>query len=192
MGRNLSGEQKAIADFWSDNPGQTGTPPGHWIALVSQIAREKRLSLARAAEAYARVGIAVNEAFICCWRTKYAIDLLRPVTYIRANIDSAWSPYGVTPAFPTYTSGHSTQSAAAATVLTDMFGVEPLTDLTHRTHAQLPHLGPRSFTSFQEAAEEAAVSRLYGGIHYAFDNNDGLEIGRQVARLILERVRFTG
>jgi hypothetical protein len=188
-GRNLTPEQKSIADFWADNPGQTGTPPGHWIALVSQIAREEGLSLSQAAEAYARVGIAVHEAFICCWWTKYATDLMRPVSFIRAQIDPAWSPYVTTPGFPTYTSGHSTQSAAAAAVLTAMFGTKSFTDRTHQVHGQA-HLPPRSFSSFNEAAKEAAVSRLFGGIHYTFDNNDGMTIGHQIGNIILQRLRF--
>jgi hypothetical protein len=188
--QNLTPQQKAIADFWADNPGVTGTPPGHWIALVSQIARDQGLSLSQAAEAYARVGIAVHEAFICCWRTKFATDLMRPVTFIRAHLDPAWSSYVTTPAFPTYTSGHSTQSAAAAAVLTAMFGSRPFTDRTHQSHGQT-HLVPRSFGSFTEAAEEAAVSRLFGGIHYSFDNLDGLIVGRQIGAILLQRLRFS-
>src|SRR6266498_3655680 len=115
------------ADFWADNAGATGTPPGHWIALVGQIARNDGLSLTAAAEAYARVGIAVTDAFIQCWNTKYADNLQRPVTYIQDNLAAGWLPYLATPAFPTYTSGHSTQSGAAATVLTDLFGTRSFT-----------------------------------------------------------------
>ena len=83
----LTIEQKTIADFWSDGAAATGTPPGHWIAIVSQIARNDRLSLAAAAEAYARVGIAVHDAFIACWNAKYVYNLQRPVTYIMQNIN---------------------------------------------------------------------------------------------------------
>ena len=114
VGLGLTLEQKTIADYWSDGPGATGTPPGHWIAIVSQIARKDGLSLAAAAEAYARVGIAVHDAFIQCWNTKYIANLQRPVTYINDNIDPGWRPYIATPSFPSYTSGHSTQSGAAA------------------------------------------------------------------------------
>jgi hypothetical protein len=189
---DLTEEQQTIADYWSDGPGATGTPPGHWIAIVSQIARDDRLSLAAAAEAYVRVGIAVHDAFIACWNTKYSYNLQRPVTYINDNIDvdADWGPYIVTPNFPSYTSGHSTQSGAAARVLTDMFGIKRFTDTTHTDHGLVPPQEPRTFESFDEAATEAAVSRLYGGIHFAFDNDDGLASGQCIGEAITEHVRF--
>ena len=190
VGLGLTHEQKTIADYWSDGPGTTGTPPGHWIAIVSQIARNEGLSLAAAAEAYARVGIAVHDAFIECWSTKYLSNLQRPVTYINDNIDPGWRPYITTPSFPSYTSGHSTQSGAAARVLTDMFGIKSFTDTTHTDHGLAPPQRPRTFNSFDEAAVEAAVSRLYGGIHFAFDNADGLASGQCVGQAIYDRVRF--
>jgi hypothetical protein len=188
--RGLTDEQKAIADFWSDAAGATGTPPGHWIAIVSQIARKDGLSLAEASEAYTRVGIAVHDAFIGCWNTKYVYNLQRPVTYINDNIDVNWMPYLVTPNFPSYTSGHSTQSGAAASVLTDMFSVKTFEDTTHIDHALLPPQKPRTFESFREAAAEAAISRLYGGIHYRFDNEHGLASGECIGRAIQQRVSF--
>lgn len=190
VGRNLTTEQKTIADYWADNPGATGTPPGHWIAIVSQSARNKGASLTVAAEAYARVGIAVHDAFIRCWAAKYFYNLQRPVTYINENIDADWRPYIVTPPFPTYTSGHSTQSAAAARALTHMFGITGFTDTTHGDHELSPAQDPRSFNSFNEAAAEAAVSRLYGGIHFTFDNDDGLVSGHCIADKIRDRVQF--
>jgi hypothetical protein len=190
VGLGLTAEQKTIADYWADGAVATGTPPGHWIAIVSQIARNDRLSLAETAEAYARVGIAVHDAFIACWNAKYVYNLQRPVTFIRNNINATWSSYIGTPAFPTYTSGHSTQSGAAARVLTDMFGPKPFIDTTHTDHGLVPPQQPRIFNSFDEAAAEAAISRLYGGIHYAFDNNNGLVCGQCIAQKIQERVSF--
>jgi membrane-associated phospholipid phosphatase len=187
---DLTAEQKTIADYWSDGPVATGTPPGHWIAIVSQIASNDGLSLTAAAEAYARVGMAVHDAFIGCWHAKYAYNLQRPVTYINANIDKSWRPYLVTPTFPSYTSGHSTQSGAAAHVLIDMFGIKRFTDTTHTDHGLVPPQEPRTFGSFEEAAAEAAVSRLYGGIHFAFDNDDGLASGHCIGQAILDRVQF--
>lgn len=159
---NLTAEQEAIARFWADNPGQTGTPPGHSIAIVSQILVQEGYSLDVAAEAYASVGMAVADAFISCWSAKYEYNLLRPVTYIQSHIDSNWTPLLPTPPFPEHTSGHSAQSGAAAYILTDMFGDVPFTD---RTHDELG-LPPRSFNTFAEFATEAAISRLYGGIHF--------------------------
>lgn len=190
VNRNLTDEQKTIANYWADGAGATGTPPGHWIAIVGQIARNDGLSLARAAEAYARVGIAVTDAFIECWNTKYIYNLLRPVTYVRENINATWLPFIATPPFPTYTSGHSTQSGAAARALTDMFGIKTFTDTLHNDHGLVPPQTPRTFNSFDQAAGEAALSRLYGGIHYTFDNNDGLASGQCIGQAIHHRVRF--
>ena len=190
VGLGLTTEQKTIAGYWSDGPVTTGTPPGHWIAIVSQIARNDRLSLAAAAEAYARVGIAVHDSFIACWNAKYIYNLQRPVTYINHNINATWRPYIVTPAFPTYTSGHSTQSGAAARVLTDKFGAKRYTDTTHTDHGLQPAQQPRTFNSFDEAAAEAAISRLYGGIHYAFDNDNGVACGQCIAQTIHDRMSF--
>jgi hypothetical protein len=180
---DLTPEQKAIARFWSDDPGQTATPPGHSLSILNQVARELNLTLDRAAEAYAKVGVAVADSFVACWRTKYQYNLLRPVTYIRSVIDPSWTSLLVTPPFPEYTSGHSVQTAAAAQVLTSLFGQLAFTDHTHDTRG----LPPRAFSSFGAAAEEAAISRLYGGIHFRAAIERGLEqgacIGEQVAAL---------
>ena len=189
-GRTLTEEQKTTAQYWADGPGATGTSSGHWMAIVSQIARNDGLSLAAAAEAYAKLGITVADAFITIWHAKYLYNLVRPVTYIQENIDSTWLPYLVTPPNPSYSSGHSTQSRAAAVVLTDLFGDKAFTDTTHTEHDLMPPQNPRAFSSFEEAAAEAAVSRLYGGIHYAFDNNDGRSSGLCVGQAINDRVRF--
>lgn len=190
VGLGLTDGQKTIATYWADGPGATGTPPGHWVAIVSQIARNDELSLADAAEAYARVGIAVHDAFISCWSAKYIYNLQRPVTYIVENIDADWLPFIGTPAFPAYASGHSTQSGAVARVLTDMFGTKSFTDTTHTDHGLVPPQEPRAFSSFDEAAAEAAISRLYGGIHFSFDNAEGLAAGQCTGQAIHDRVRF--
>jgi hypothetical protein len=187
---NLTDEQKTIATYWADGPVATGTPAGHWIAIVGQFARNDLLSLAAAAEAYVRVGIAVHDAFIQCWNEKYQYNLQRPVTFIRNNIDPNWLSYLVTPAFPSYTSGHSTQSGAAAFIMTDQFGVRTFTDTTHTDHGLIPPLSPRTFNSIDEAAAEAALSRLYGGIHYNFDNNNGYTAGQCIGETIVENVQF--
>jgi hypothetical protein len=188
---NLTEEQRTIARYWADLSGTTGTPAGHWIAIVGQLARHEGLSLMAAAEGYVRVGLAVADAFIGCWQTKYTYNLLRPETYITDFIDPAWMPLLITPGFPAYTSGHATQSGAAATVLTDMFGITPFTDTLYQDHDLEPQLEPRRFGSFEEAAAEAAVSRLYAGIHYPFDSDNGLAQGRCMGRVIVDRVTFT-
>jgi hypothetical protein len=102
----------------------------------------------------------VHDAFIACWTPKYHYDLQRPMTYINANIDASWQPYIVTPAFPSYTSGHSTQSGAAARLLTDMFGIKHFTDATHTDHGLVPPQEPRKLDSFDDAAAEAVVMEV--------------------------------
>ena len=183
---NLTAEQEAIARFWSDDPGLTGTPPGHWVSIVSQLAVRDGWRLDTAAEAYVRVGLGVADAFISCWETKYQENLLRPVTYIQALFDPNWLPLLGTPAFPEYSSGHSTQSGAASALLTEMLGVVAFTDHTHDARG----LPSRSFDSFAAAADEAAISRLYGGIHYRAAIAVGLDQGRCVAGAIHDRVEF--
>jgi hypothetical protein len=168
-------EEQAIVLFWADDPGQTVTPPGHSIAILTQVLGERDATLALAAEAYARLGIAVADAFIACWQTKYVHNLLRPVTYIRDQIQADWLPPLVnTPPFPEYTSGHSVQSGATARVLTALFGDGyAFTDHTHDARG----LASRSFASFAAAAREAADSRLVGGIHFRTAIERGLEQG---------------
>jgi PAP2 superfamily len=190
-GLNLTDEQKTIAQYWADLPGTTGTSSGHWIAIVGQIARNDSLSLAAVAEAYAKLGISLTDAFITIFHAKYQYNLMRPVTYIQANIDNTWLPYLVrTPPNPSFISGHSAQSRAAAEVLTDLFGDKAFVDTTHIDHNLEPLQAPRAFNSFKDAAAEAAISRLYGGIHYAFDNNDGRSSGNCVGQAIVDRLRF--
>lgn len=174
----LTDEQAEVARFWSDDPGSTPTPPGHSISILNQVIGEKELSLAAAAECYLKVGLAVSDAFVTCWKTKYRYNLLRPVTYICSHIDSGWSPFLVTPPFPEFTSGHSVQSAAAFQMMADLFGDEHI--FVDHTHDGLG-LAPRSFTSFSQCAEEAAISRLYGGIRFRPAIELGLQQGRCVA-----------
>jgi hypothetical protein len=184
---NLTDEQRDIAFFWSDDAGQTATPPGHSISILSQILAMENARLDVAAEAYARVGMAVADAFIACWYTKFVYNLLRPVTYIQALIDPDWQPLLVTPPFPEYGSGHSVQSAAAALVMTDLFGHLAFVDHTHDDRG----LEARSFESFIAAADEAAISRLYGGIHYRAAIDRGIDqgacVGSRISALRLRR-----
>jgi membrane-associated phospholipid phosphatase len=128
------------------------------------------------------LGMAISDGFIQNWRSKYEHDLLRPVTYIRRVIDPDWEPMLITPPFPEYPSGHSTQSGAAAGVLEGLYG--PGFAFDDHTHEE-DGLGVRSFAGFREAAEEAAMSRLYGGIHYPMANENGLAQGVCVAGHIL-------
>ena len=182
-GQRVDRGQLEIALFWSDDPGTTATPPGHSASILTQTLRSQNSSLATAAVGYARLGLAVCDAFIECWDSKFRYNLLRPISYIRQYIDQGWgNPLPLTtPPFPEYTSGHSVQSGAAATVLTATFGSIAFTDHTHDARG----LPPRSFSSFEAAAQEAAISRLYGGIHYRAAIERGLEQGRRIGAAVV-------
>jgi len=181
---SLTDEQKLIARFWSDDPMLSPTPPGHWIAILLQIADRDDMPAEKLGEGLALLGIALADAFIACWHEKFVHDLIRPVTYIRHLIDPEWQPLLITPPFPEYPSGHSTQSGAAATILTAFLGEGfDFTDTTHEDEG----LDARSYPDFWTAAEEAGISRLYGGIHFRSAIERGLDQGRcvgdHVARL---------
>ena len=181
--KNLTPEQKAIARFWSDDPMLSYTPPGHWISIIWQIAEHDHLTTEKIVETLARVGVAEADAFIGCWSVKYQYDLVRPFTYIRKMIDPKWNALLITPPFPEYPSGHSTNSGAAAFVLSSMFGENyAFEDTTPKADG----LAPRKFSSFDAAAKEAAESRLYGGIHFRAAIERGLEQGRCIGKFAVD------
>jgi PAP2 superfamily len=165
VSRKLTAEQKRMADYWADGAG-TVTPPGHWNRIALDDIGAARLSTLRASELFAALNTAQADAFIACWDAKYAYWTLRPVTAIRRRIDPMWLSYTVTPPFPAYVSGHSTTSAAASTVLAALF--------------------PDRAGELSAMAEEAAISRLYGGIHFRSDNEAGLELGRRVGAVAVQ------
>lgn len=178
----LTDEQKTIARFWSDDPMLSSTPPGHWVAIAADILEEQDAPADRRAEVMAILGITLADAFIACWRDKYAFNLLRPVTYIRRHIDKTWEPLLITPPFPEYPSGHSTQSGAAATVLTGLFGEGfAFVDRTHEDEG----MDGRPFPDFWTAARDAGISRLYGGIHFRAAIERGLDQGACVGACTL-------
>lgn len=185
-GDNLTDEQRAIARWWIDSPVLTGTPAGHWVMIESQLVDQLGLQLDTAAQMYGMVGITLADSFISCWSAKYQYNLLRPVTYIQANIRRSWAPYVETPPFPEYPSGHSVVSAAAADVLTSLFGPVAFTDTLHVADGERP----RHFTSFEAAANEAAISRLYGGIHYRSAIENGMRQGRCIADHLLRNIQL--
>jgi len=176
--QNLTPERRAIARFWADDAMLSMTPPGHWISIALQIMDRDKVSLDKRAETLARLGVAVADGFIGCWQAKYQYDLIRPVSYIRRVIDPKWEPLLNTPPFPEYPSGHSTQSGAAADVLTNLFGENFAFEDKTGAHAGL---APRNFPSFWAAADDAGISRLYGGIHFRAAIENGLEQGRCIA-----------
>ncbi len=172
--KNLTPEQRAIARFWSDDPMLSPTPPGHWISIALQLLQHDGADVVQYVDVLARVGMAVTDGFIGCWAAKFEYDLLRPVTYIRRLFDPKWEPLLNTPPFPEYPSGHSTQSAAAAAVLTVIYGPKRAFDDATHVDDGLP---VRSFPNFAAAAAEAGISRLYGGIHFRAAIERGLEQG---------------
>lgn len=191
VGLNLTAEQTTIAKFWSDDPGLTSTPPGHSMSIAGIVLKQEGSDLAKAAEVYSKVGMAVHDAFVSCWKCKYVYNLLRPVTYIKKYIDPNFSTLLSTPPFPEHTSGHSVQTAASMAVLENYFGYHyTVVDDTHATRSDI-NGSPRTFASFADLAREAAISRLYGGIHYAPAIDKGIlqghVIGRNIALINLSK-----
>lgn len=197
IGKQLTPEQKDIARYWDDNPfviehsghlmfaNKKITPGGHWMGIAAIAARQSLADAVKTARTYALTAIALYDAFISCWDEKYRSSVIRPVTVINEWFDHGWVPYLQTPPFPEYTSGHSTITAAAATVMDALYGQHfEFTDTS-----DLRYIGmQRHFQSFQEAAAEASISRVYGGIHYRSGTEAGAEQGRKVGALIVERL----
>ena len=193
-------EQTEIATFWADGAG-TATPPGHWNRIASSVLMQRSGSVVENTRTLALLNIALADAAIAAWDVKYHYDFWRPLHAIQragedgnnsTEPDASWLPFLKTPPHPSYVSGHSTFSAAAATVLTHLFGSDleffstndPLSGLTQRPLA--PELILiRRFDNFWHAAEEAGMSRIFGGIHYSFDNTSGQSLGRAVAETVI-------
>jgi membrane-associated phospholipid phosphatase len=174
IGSTRTEEQTEIALFWADGAG-TETPPGHWNSIAQIIADARGNTLEENARLFALLNIAMADAAICAWDAKYTFDFWRPVTAIAfAEPELNWMSFIVTPPFPDYVSGHSTFSAAAATVLPLFYGTEDLPFIIGSDF--LPGVY-RSFATCLDAAEEAAVSRIYGGIHFRSASEDGLQAG---------------
>lgn len=195
--KNQDSTTLAIALYWDDNPNTTfhighatinvlkASPAGHWLGMFSTVARQKKYSLMESAEGFARLSAAIFDAFIICWDAKYRTEYIRPETAIRRLIDSSWTPPIQTPAFPEYPSGHTVVSNTAATVLTHYFGNFQFIDSANYAFG----LGIRKFNNFFEAADEACISRLYGGIHFidAIDNGRGM--GQSLGKYHLENIK---
>lgn len=167
----LTAEQKRIATFWAGGEG-TSLPPGVWNEVTMAYVKDHELSTPRAARVFALINVAMSDAGIAAWDAKYAYWNPRPENAIRELVDPNWKPLLDTPFFPAYVSGHSTYSAAAGEVMAFIF--------------------PTDAAFFREKAEEAGISRLYGGIHYRADNVEGLKMGRKIGELVVERARKDG
>lgn len=191
-------EMEAIARFWDCNPYVTNleghfmfatkkiTPGGHWMGITAIASRVAKSGMMETAEAYAMVSVALADAFLVCWDEKFRSNLIRPETVINRHIDPDWKPLLETPPFPEYVSGHSVISRSAAEVLTDLYG----SGFAFRDTSEVEYgLPARDFDSFLAAAEEAAISRLYGGIHYPMAIEKGVAQGRKVGQFVLGNVK---
>lgn len=194
-------EQLNIASFWDCNPFVVSTaghmsigfkkisPGGHWMNIAGIVAQQAQLSFNASITAQMLVGITIHDAFISCWDEKYRSNRIRPETYINRYINIRWQPLLQTPPFPEYTSGHSVVSTAVAEVLTYLFG-DKFTYIDNTE--EMFEIPARTFTSFRQAAAEAAVSRLYGGIHYRDAIENGQQQGRELGAFIVGRLQTAG
>jgi hypothetical protein len=193
--KSLTQDEMEIAAWWVDDPTESSAPGGHSYHLATVAIKKSGANLMKAAETYARTGIAVADAFIHCWKIKYTYFNERPSSYVKKYIDPAWIQFWPEPPFPAFPSGHSTQSAASSTVLTAIYGDGfAFTDEIYvgkRRYDDIAFLGlrfpARSFTSFKQASDECAYSRFLGGIHTESDNEvgkaEGIKVGQNVNAL---------
>ncbi len=190
-------EEVEIAKFWDCNPyvsvtrghlmfaTKKITPGAHWIGITKIACKQTDSDFDKTVYAYTKTSMAIADAFISCWDEKYRSNLIRPETLINEHIDENWKPVLQTPPFPEYTSGHSVVSGAASTVLTDVFGE----NFNFKDDTELPYgLPVRTFSSFREAADEAAISRMYGGIHYRAAVEIGVKQGRDLGSFVVENL----
>src|SRR5262249_44288544 len=185
-------DQTQLAHFWADVPGHSVTPPGHWDEIAEHVSLQRHLDLEQNARLFALLNIGLADAAINCWESKYLYNLWRPVTAINdprasqinpaTTSDPSWAPLWKTPNFPSYTSGHSTFSGTADAILTAILGADTAFAIGSD---DMPGYS-RSFTSFAQAADEAGESRIFGGIHFEFDNHAGLQAGRALGGYIVQ------
>lgn len=199
VGNKLSDAQNEIANFWDCNPYKMNvighvmhatkkiTPGGHWMGIAGLAAKKNNSDFVHTTYAYMMTALGLADGFISCWDEKYRSNLIRPETYINELIDESWAPLLQTPPFPEHTSGHSVVSGASATILTSIFGDNFSFDDSTELQFGLP---VRSFASFNAAADEAAISRLYGGIHYRPAIEYGLIEGRNVGTYIVSKLKL--
>jgi hypothetical protein len=198
ISKKITPLQDSTAYYWDDNPFVTKhrghftfatkktTPGGHWMGITAIVCRNEQAGAVETAKTFALVSAALHDGFISCWHEKFLRKTVRPITVIRELLEPEWNSLLQTPPFPEYTSGHSVISGAAATVLGGMFARhKPFTDTT-----ELEYLGmKRNYTSVTEAAEEACISRLYGGIHYRAAIEEGKKQGQAIGRYYINRFR---
>jgi hypothetical protein len=181
VSQTLTQEQKDIALFWVDQGNNSGfTPPGHDFSLIIQALENNGASLATAAEALAKAGIAEREGTIICFATKYTYNLIRPVSYIREFIDNTWLSFIPTPPHPEYPAAHAFITGSAMKAAERVIGRAGVTDHTY----DFKGWTPRTYNGLFDAAREAGISRLYGGIHYRRSIEIGLQLGETLGNEI--------
>jgi len=183
-------EERTIARYWTDDPFQTCTPAGHTFNIVNQLLAESEATLEKTAVGIGMMAIAENDAFIACWESKYEHVLIRPVSYVQQYIDPEFETTIGTPPFPAYTSGHSAEIGAGVKVLVHLFA-DANGDYTFTDLSQLQYgFDARTYDNFFDMADECALSRFYGGIHYEMDNSRGLDIGFAVGDALLSDISW--
>lgn len=196
VGLNLNEEQKTVAKYWDDNPfviehsghlmfgNKKITPVGHWMGIAGIACKMKKLNAVETAKTYALTSVSMFDVIITCWSQKYIHNVIRPITVINEFLDRNWQTFLQTPPFPEHSSGHSGISAAASTILTQRFG----NNFAFEDTSDLAYIGMRrKFTSFVSAAQEASISRVYGGIHYRTGIDAGAAQGREVGAFIIKK-----
>lgn len=199
--RNLTSEQRLIASYWDCNPFAINTaghmaigfkkisPGGHWINITSQVTKQANIPFDNAIAVHSLIALTLMDAFISCWDEKYRSNRIRPETVINRYVDVRWQPLLQTPPFPEFPSGHSVISTAVAEVLTYLLGDNfRFTDTTE----EIFDLPSRTFSSFKQAAAEASISRLYGGIHYRDGIEDGQRQGQAIGQFVIEKIKKAG
>ena len=178
-----------ISEYWDDSPGYSGTPSGHYFSMAKQLAVDKHLELDEVLELYAKLGIAINEAFISAWKLKFEYNFIRPVTYVQQYIDPQFNTRIASPPFPEFPSGHSFQSGAATEVMKSFFGDS--TQVTDRTNATRSDINgtPRTFKTLTDLAQEISISRFYGGIHFFKSLEISLDYGQRIGVFIAHEVK---
>ncbi|MFK7786790.1 MAG: vanadium-dependent haloperoxidase, partial [Crocinitomicaceae bacterium] len=175
---------EAIAEYWDDGAGYSGTPSGHFFTMAMQLTKKENVPLDKSLELYVKLGVAVNEAFIEAFKLKYTYNLIRPISYIQRYIDPQFNTRIASPPFPEFPSGHSFQSGAATEVMKSVFGDEiEIIDSTHVGRTDIDG-SPRRYSSLTEMSEEISISRLYGGIHFKETLDLSLSFGRKIGRFV--------
>jgi hypothetical protein len=201
IGKSLTDSQKMIARYWDDNPFVTEhsghlmfgnkkvTPVGHWMGIATLACQIKNADALETAKTYVLTSVAMYDVIITCWQEKFRSQVIRPITVINENIDHNWQPFLQTPPFPEHSSGHSGISSAAATILTKRFGENfAFKDTTEKKYIGMV----RSFQSFEQAAQEASISRVYGGIHYRSGIDAGIVQGKSIGEYVYDKIDGKG